>query len=112
MPNKIIVPVKIGEKLKFPLHKIVLLFMTSGKIYSCRIIYAGKDFIKVNNVQERIIDQNNKVKYIDLQLPENTIFNRNKIEGYSPNEHNFTESDKDKCKLVSIKTKKGRDRNA
>lgn len=109
MDHKIIVPVKVGEKLKFPLHKTVLLFMSSGKIYSCKIIYAGKDFIKVNNVQERTIDKENRVKYIDLQLPDHTIFSRDKIEGYNPNETILDQSKKksNACRLVDIKSRKG-----
>lgn len=104
--SKIIVPVKSTEKLKFPLHKPVLLIMTSGKIYNCRIKFAGKDFIKVTDLQERIIDENNEVKYIDLQLPDVTIFSRDKINGYNPN---ITTNDtkKKQNKLISIKHRKG-----
>ncbi len=102
--SKIIVPVNSGEKLKFPLQKTVLLFMSSGKIYSCRIKFAGKDFIKVSNVQERKVDKNGKVNYIDLQLQEDTIFSRNKIEGYNPNTKE--EKSKNDIKIVRMKDRK------
>ena len=105
MDNKIIVPVKIGQKLKFPLHKSVLLFMSSGKIYSCCIVFAGKDFVKVNKIQERIIDENKCVKYIDLQLPDYTIFSRDKIEGYSPNEYKTPQNSSAKVRLIKTNSK-------
>ena len=106
MSRKIIVPIKSNAMLKFPLHKPVLLFMSSGKIYSCRIIYAGKDFIKVDNVQERIIKEEREVRYIDLQLSEPTIFRRTKIEGYNSNDCDIKNQSKSNIKLIDIKTKK------
>jgi len=82
MESKCIVPVNTGEKLKFPLHKPLLLFMLNGKILCCRIIYAGKDFITVKDIQERII-ADGKIIYVDLLLQNEVIFKRNRIDGYS-----------------------------
>jgi hypothetical protein len=78
--------------------------MSSGKIYRCRIKYAGKDFIKATNVQERIIDKNDEVRYIDLQLPGDTIFSRNKIEGYNPIDKK--QSKKTDVRVVRLKDRK------
>lgn len=81
--EKCIVPVNTGEQLKFPLHKPLLLFMHNGKIYCCKIIYAGKDFVTVVQLQERIITKEGKILYIDLMIVQDTVFKRNRIDGYS-----------------------------
>jgi hypothetical protein len=81
MDSKCIVPINTGEKLKFPLHKPILLFMLNGKVLCCKIIYAGKDFVTVTDVQERKIT--GKILYSDLYLQNDIVFKRNRIDGYS-----------------------------
>lgn len=87
MDTKCIVPVNTGERLKFPLHKPLLLFMLNGKILCCKIIYAGRDFITVTDVQERKITDEGKILYIDLCLQNDVLFKRNRVDGYSLLEH-------------------------
>jgi hypothetical protein len=83
MDSKCIVPINTGEKLKFPLHKPILLFMLNGKVLCCKIIYAGKDFVTVTDVQERKITDEGKILYSDLYLQNDIVFKRNRIDGYS-----------------------------
>lgn len=83
MDSKCIVPVNTGERLKFPLHKPLLLFMLNGKILCCKIKYAGRDFVTVTDVQERKITDEGKILYIDLYLQNDIVFKRNRVDGYS-----------------------------
>lgn len=101
--NRSIIPVNTGEQLKFPLHRPLLLFMLNGKIYCCKIIYAGKDFVKVVDIQERKII-NEKIIFEDLLIMNETIFKRNRIDGYSPLEedHYIKPRKRTPAKIVPI----------
>ena len=108
--EKCIVPVNTGEQLKFPLHKPLLLFMHNGKIYCCKIKYAGKDFITVIDVQERKITNNGKLIYVDLLIMNDIVFKRNRIDGYSLLEENEYIQYKDHriAKIVPLTNKRGK----
>lgn len=83
MSTRFLVPINTGEQLKFPLRRSLLLFMLNGKIYRCNIIFAGKDFITVTHLHERIITDLGKISYINLKLDNDVTFKRNRIDGYS-----------------------------
>lgn len=107
--NKCIIPVNTGEQLKFPLHKPLLLFMNNGKIYCCKIKYAGKDFVTVIDVQERKVTDSSKLIYIDLFITNDVVFKRNRIDGYSLlQEDEYSRNNKTtQAKIVSL-TKKNK----
>lgn len=108
--EKCIVPVNTGEQLKFPLHKPLLLFMHNGKIYCCKIKYAGKDFVTVIQLQERTITNTGKILYTDLLILQDTVFKRNRIDGYSLLEEGeyINSRDAGSAKIVPLTTSKKR----
>ena len=57
--------------------------MNNGKIYCCQIKYGGRDFVVVIDLQERVITDEGRVQYIDLQIPKQVTFKRNRIDGFS-----------------------------
>jgi hypothetical protein len=102
-----IIPVNTGEQLKFPLHKPLLLFMNNGKIYCCKIKYAGKDFVTVIDIQERKIIESTKLIYIDLLINNDIVFKRNRIDGYSLLENDEYSKNKNvSAKIVNLTKKR------
>jgi hypothetical protein len=104
-----IVPINVGEDLKYPLNKPILLFMLNTKIYYCQIIYAGKDFVTLIDMQERIIRKDGRVVYIDMQIEGKTTYKKNRIDGYNLLDTKSFEYDDNKPKLISLQKKRGND---
>ena len=101
--KKHIVPVNVGEDLKYPLNKPLLLFMHNSKIYYCRVIYAGKDFLSLVDLQERIVRKDGRVVYIDLKIETKITWKKNRVDGYSPlEEQSFEKDDDSKPKLIAL----------
>jgi hypothetical protein len=103
MDSKCIVPIDTGERLKFPLHKPILLFMLNGKILCCKIIYAGRDFVTVTDVQERKITDSGKIMYVDLYLQNDVVFKRNRVDGYSLLENDEIGRTRNKTETTIVK---------
>lgn len=109
MDSKCIVPVNTGERLKFPLHKPLLLFMLNGKILCCKIIYAGRDFVTVTDVQERKVTDDGKILYVDLFLQNNVVFKRNRVDGYSLlADSEVKEDDRGESIILKFEQKRGK----